>query len=117
MPHLVEFETSDGETVLVEAAGAMPPGQQLVSRGGAVVEKAELTFEEAVDRLRPVAATVISKLGAMAHGPNQITLEMSVSLSAKAGAILVSGDAEASLKIAMVWQRSSDGSDGSDERQ
>ena len=105
MSHVVEFTTDAGETVLVQVHDPPPPGPELASRGGTLVERAESSFEETMNRLRPVATTVVESLRSAAVPPDEIVVELGVKLSAKAGAIIASTDAEANLKVTLTWRR------------
>lgn len=105
MSYMVEFEVGEAESVFVEIAGDPPAGPELASRGGVLVEKAETSFAEAIDRLKPTLETIIDRIEGLARRPDDVTVELGVKLSAKAGAVIASTDAEANLKLALTWRR------------
>jgi len=105
MKHLVEFLLEDGSTVLVESD---EPEKGPVVRGIAaheITERAEQTFEAALETIRPIAAAIIAKLRNLADSPEQIGVEFGVKLGAKAGAFLASADTEATFKVTLTWKR------------
>jgi hypothetical protein len=62
MKHLVEFPLEDDSTVLVESD---EPEKGPVVRGitpHEVAEKAEQTFEAAIEKIRPIAAAIIAQI-------------------------------------------------------
>jgi len=105
MKHLVEFPLEDGSTVFVESD---EPDRGPVVRGIAahdIAEKAEQTFETALEKIRPIAAAIIAKLRDLTDSPEQIGVEFGVKLGAKAGAFLASADTEATFKVTLTWKR------------
>jgi hypothetical protein len=101
MKKLIEFNLNGGDTLVVEVDTSDQGGVTDAGRFGDIAEKAELTFEETLEKLRPLANGVISKLKDLS--PEKVVVEFGVKLSAKSGIILASADSEVNLKIAMEW--------------
>lgn len=109
MKKLIEYPLKDGNLVLIEVEEPERPanpamrGVQLPSHE--VVERASQNFEDALDKVKPAAAVLISKLKELKSPPDQIGLEFGIKFSAKAGAIIASADAEANFKVTLTWKR------------
>lgn len=107
MKRLVEFTLEDGSTVLVEADEPESRGGVTV-RGGSPVdltEKAEVGFEAAIGKIKPVATAFIQRVHELAVAPEQVGIEFGIKLGAKAGAFIASADAEATFKVTLTWKR------------
>jgi hypothetical protein len=107
MKRLVEFTLEDGSTILVESEETVSAGGPVV-RGGAtafVIEKAELGFEAALGKIKPVAAAFIAKVRDLADAPEEIGIEFGIKLGAKMGAVITGADAEATFKVTLNWKR------------
>jgi hypothetical protein len=102
---LIEFDSADGTTVVVEMDEPEGEGMVRASRPGEIAEKARQTFEEAVARIKPAANAIVTQLRELATAPDEIDVEFGIKLSVKAGAIIASTDAEANFKVAMRWKR------------
>ena len=105
MPDLVEFTLADGSAVVVEAEELHPAR---VTRGGrqdGVVEKADRTFEAAIERVGPASAVLVERLRSLADQPEEIEVEFGVKLNAEAGAIIARTSGEANFRIAVRWKR------------
>ena len=113
MKRLVEFPTEDGESIFVEVEDLAPVGG--ARRGlstSSVVERAQTSFEDALEKTRPIASGLIGKLREMGDAaavpPDDITVEFGLLLSAEAGAVLAAASATANFKVTMTWRKSSE---------
>ncbi|GAA3759085.1 hypothetical protein HDA32_003708 [Spinactinospora alkalitolerans] len=103
MAELIRFTTEDGGEILVTAPEAEPG---LVDAGaGAVISDATVTFEQALERVRHVSTAALRKLRKMPIGPDEITVQMGIVLSAEAGAIIAKSSVEGNLSIELTWRR------------
>jgi len=105
MKRLIEFPLEDGTTIMVEADE--PEAKGPVVRGAGpheMTEKAEQTFEAALDKIKPAAAALITKLRDFAQPPEQVGIEFGIKLGAKAGAFIASADTEANFKVTLTWK-------------
>jgi hypothetical protein len=110
MKRLVEFPSESGEPILVEVEDVGLAGE--TRRGlstSAVVERAQTSFEDALDRARPMASGLVRKLrdigDAAGNPPDEVQVEFGIVLSAAAGAVLASASAEANYKVTMTWKQ------------
>ena len=110
MKRLVEFPSDSGEPILVEVEDIGFGGE--TRRGlsaSAVVERAQTSFEDALDKVRPMASSLVGKLRAMgdaaADPPDEVQVEFGIVLSAEAGAVLAAASAGANYKVTMTWKR------------
>jgi Trypsin-co-occurring domain 1 len=107
MKRLVEFPMLDGASVLAEVEG--PERRAAPTRGFSaveVVEKAEHTFEAALDKIRPGAAVIIAKLRDIGEAPKEVEVEFGLKLSAEAGAVIASVATEANFRVKLTWKHS-----------
>ena len=110
MKRLVEFPSETGETVLVEVEDV---GLGSETRRGlspaAVVVRAQTSFEDALEKARPMASSLVGKLRAIGDAagnpPDEVQVEFGIVLNAEAGAILASASAGANYKVTMTWKR------------
>jgi NTP-dependent ternary system trypsin peptidase co-occuring protein len=110
MKRLVEFPSEGGETILVEVEEARLGGD--TRRGlspSAVVERAQTSFEDALDKARPMASSLVRKLrdigDSAGNTPDEVQVEFGIVLSAEAGAVLAAASAGANYKVTMTWRR------------
>ena len=108
MRRLVEFPMEDGTTILVEVDEPGMGGNTLRSgRAGDMIERAGVTYEQALSRIQPAAVGIIARLRQMPEPPTEIAVELGISLSAEAGAFLASASTQAHLKLTLTWISSS----------
>ncbi|MFE4373074.1 CU044_2847 family protein [Streptomyces sp. NPDC056835] len=77
-----------------------------VGRGGRSVARAERSFGQMLDTVRPVAESFVGRLRGMANSPDEITLEFGVSLSAEADVVIASTATAANFSVSLTWNRS-----------
>jgi hypothetical protein len=111
MKHLVEFPSESGEPILVEVEDVGLGGE--TRRGlstSAIVERAQTSFEDALEKARPMASSLVGKLHAIGDAagnpPDEVQVEFGIVLNAEAGAVLASASAGANYKVTMTWKRS-----------
>jgi len=107
MKRLVEFPLEDGGSILVEVEEAERPGMVPAATRSAkgVPEKAQQTFEAALEKVRPAAAVIIKKLRALHDQPDEVEVEFGLKMDAKAGAMLAAAGVEANYKVTLTWKR------------
>jgi hypothetical protein len=108
MKRLVEFPTEDGGSILVEVDDDLRIGSGPTMRGGAagmMIEKARISYEEALDKIQAAAGTIITKMRALPDSPDEIGVDFGIKLSADIGAILASTSVEAQFTLHLTWRR------------
>lgn len=105
MKQLIEFELEEGGSILVEVEASEETGMVQAKRGGEVVQRAQQTFEEAMDKVRPAAQAIIHKLRALHDPPDEIEVEFGLKMDAKAGALVAAAGVEANYKVTLTWKR------------
>jgi Trypsin-co-occurring domain 1 len=106
MKRLVEFPSDTGESILFEVEDVGLAGE--TRRGlstSAVVERAQTSFEDALEKARPMASSLVGKLRAIGDAagnpPDEVQVEFGIVLNAEAGAVLASASAGANYKVTM----------------
>lgn len=106
MKRLIEFPLEGGGSVVVEVDEPEAEGGVVrAARPGEVSERAQLSFEEALGKLRPAAESIIARLRALSDPPDQVGVEFGLKLSAGAGAVIASAAAEANYRVTLTWKR------------
>ena len=108
MKHLIAFPISSsegqepGELVILEVDEVSPPsGTERVARYDEILYQAKMSFETAVDHIKPVAEILLKKLTEIS--PNELTVEFGIKANAETGAIISSVSAEANFKVVLKW--------------
>lgn len=104
MAKLVEFPLADGSSIWVEVHEDELEGLAPASRRG-LSEQALKTFEDALEKVRPAAQTIIQKLRDLSDAPDEIEVEFGLKLSAEAGVIIAAGSVEANYRVTLTWKR------------
>lgn len=103
MARLVEFEMQDGGSIVVEVDESVA-GPELASTPGEIAGKAAQSFEQAAQRIKAIAGTVLSQVKEL--GPEAVSVELGIKFSAEAGAILAKTAGEGNCKITLSWKKS-----------
>lgn len=77
-----------------------------VGRGGRSVARAERSFGQMLDTVRPVAESFVERFRDLANAPDVITLEFGISLSAEADVVIASTATAANSSVSLTWNRS-----------
>ncbi|CAN7164140.1 CU044_2847 family protein [Terrabacter sp. LjRoot27] len=106
MGQLVEFAAADGEVVLVEVSSDLTrrPVTRGLGGGVDVVERANVSFEEAVGRVQPAVEGVVARLRALPEAPDEVHVEFGLNLHAEAGAFIASASTTANFTVALTWR-------------
>jgi Trypsin-co-occurring domain 1 len=101
---LVEFTLEDGSKFLVEVEEPEDTSLERVALpSGRMVAEAKQTFEEAIDNIKPVVASICNKFKDL--GPKEMEVKFGVKLSADAGAFLTSVGGEVTFEITVKWSK------------
>jgi hypothetical protein len=106
MKRFVEFPLEDGGTILVEVdEPESVRGTARVARDTKTIEKAKQTFESALDKIKPTANAVISKLRDLHDSPDEVTVEFGLKLNGEAGVVFAAASVEANYKVTLTWKK------------
>lgn len=106
MKKLVEFPLQDGTSILVEVEDNTDIGGVVrAARPGEVVERAQKTFEEAMDKVKPAAAAIIAKIRSLSDAPDEAEVQFGLKLSADAGAFVAAVGVEANYTVTLKWKK------------
>src|SRR6476646_8210167 len=108
MKHIVEFPMENGDVLLVEVDDPMGPAPGATLRGGhssEMLERAQMTYEQAVDKIKPAAESIVRHIRDIAEPPDVIGVEFGIKLNANIGAILASSSVEAQFTLKLTWNR------------
>jgi hypothetical protein len=107
MKRILEFPLQDKTgSILVEIEEAAPAqGVERVGRGERVLTQASQTFEEALDKIGPLASSVASRMQQITTSMEEVQVEFALKMSAEAGVVLAAGGVEANFKVALKWKR------------
>lgn len=103
---LVEFALEDGTAFLVEVEEPEDTStaiEKVALPSGKEIAKAQKTFSEAIDNIKPVVASLNNKFKDL--GPKEMEVKFGVKLSADAGAILTSVGGEVTFEVTVKWSK------------
>jgi hypothetical protein len=103
MADLISVSVQDNQSVLVEAS-ELDDGVVLAARPGAMAVSARESLDEMLTRIQPVVRSVGERLRSLPDGPQRISLEFGVKLSAEAGLVIAKATTEAHLVVTVEWQ-------------
>ncbi|RNL86463.1 CU044_2847 family protein [Halostreptopolyspora alba] len=110
MAEIVRFHNDHGASVLLETAGSSPVMRDVGGRD--VFRVADEKFETVIGRVRELSEQVARELSTMATAPDEITVELGVSVNAEAEVFIAKASAEGSLKVTMSWAKDGVGGSG-----
>jgi len=106
MKRLIEFPLADATFLLVEVDEPDSTDPLVrAARPSEVVTRAQQTFEEALEKVKPAASIIIQKLRSLHDSPDEIEVEFGLKLTAEAGAVVATAGVEANYKVTLKWQK------------
>lgn len=104
MAKLVEFDTGEGQTVLVEVEEVESDEIEPVSKSpGELAARARQTLSEALDDIAPMVRTLKRRLNALTDPADEVEVKFSVKLSGEIGAVVTKVGGEATYEITLKW--------------
>ncbi len=97
------FELADGGKVAVEVRSSPAEEERIAASRDEVVEETGRKFSDALRGVEAATKEILSGFAA-ALEPEELELEFGLKFSAKAGIVLASTDAEATLTMKAVWK-------------
>ena len=108
MKRLIEFPLEDGDLILVEVDVDEEVGGLVSTASDGrndVPVKATMTFEAAMEKVKPAAVAIVKKLKALSDPPDEMEVSFGLKLSADAGAVVASAGIEANYTVTLKWKR------------
>jgi len=106
MKRLIEFPLEDGSSIIIEVNEEDTEDSIVqAARPGEIAARASQTFEAALEKVRPAAGAVVSKLRSLKDTPDEISVEFGLKLNAEAGAVVAAAGVEANYKVTLKWQQ------------
>jgi hypothetical protein len=101
---LIEFSLKDGHRFLVEVEEPESTSVERISLpSGRMVAEAQQNFEDAIDKIKPVIASITNKFKELS--PEEMEIKFGIKLSADAGVILTSVGGEVNFEITVKWAK------------
>ncbi len=104
MSRMVEFKAGDSHFLVEVDEGELRRGAVRGARPSQVIDKASVSFEEAIRRTRPAIEGVVETLKGLTVAPNQVNVEFGLKFSAEGSAIVARAGTEANLRISLQWR-------------
>ncbi|BAY87688.1 hypothetical protein NIES267_72120 (plasmid) [Calothrix parasitica NIES-267] len=104
MKHIIEFPLDDGDSVLIEVDEAASTDDR-ISIGEQVSQTAQQSFESALEKVKPVADTIMSKVRNLNDPADEVEVQFGIKMSAELGAVIASGNAEVNYQINLKWKK------------
>lgn len=104
MKQWIEFPLEDGGSITVEVDVPERPGTVRAGVGEEVTQRAQQTFENALEKVRPAAQAIIKKLRTLHDSPDEIEIEFGLKMNTEAGVVIAAG-IEANYKVTFTWKR------------
>ena len=111
MANFVEFPLEGGGTILIEVVGDAKTQTGFTRAGVAdtvkdVAEKANQTFDAAMENVRKSSNLLVSKLRGLSEPPDEMEVVFSLKASGELGNIAVGkGGAEANYSVRLKWKK------------
>ncbi|WP_046471650.1 CU044_2847 family protein [Allosalinactinospora lopnorensis] len=105
MAEIVRFQNDQGTSVLVETAGSSPVMREVGGRD--VFRVADEKFEAILGKIRDLSDLVARELSELASEPDEIMVELGVSVNAEAEVFIAKASAEGSMKVTLSWGKGS----------
>ncbi len=105
---IVEFHLSDGTPFLMEIEKKTGEPKERVTRGGVNtdIEKSAQSFEQALDRVVPVAAAAFTRLKQGLTTPaSEVEIKFGLKMTAEAGVIFSSVGGEVNFEVTLTWKQ------------
>lgn len=108
MKKFVEFTLENGESIVAEVESKEQEGglEDVALDGKAAVEKAKQSFEYAMDKVKPIANAVFSRIyEGLTKPADEVGVEFAIKMNAEFGAVVADVGAEAQFRITLKWTR------------
>lgn len=103
MKRIIEFPLEDGSSVLIEVDESTEDDR--ISLGDRVVQTAQQTLESALERIKPVASAIMTKVQSLNEPADEVEVKFGIKMSAELGAVIAAGNAEVNYEITLKWNQ------------
>lgn len=104
MSEIIKFQLASGEFVYMDAEADATEELRPASRGKKVIATASETFEAALEQVKPAARAVVEAFREF-NEPDEIGLEFGIQFKSSVDAFVLTGEANATLKLSLKWKR------------
>lgn len=105
MRRLIEFTVPDGASLLVEVDEPEVAGPRPAGVGDRAIERATMSIDQAISKIRPLAESLLSELQGLTRRPDQVEVEFGIKLNASAGIVVANTAVEGNCKIKLSWKQ------------
>jgi Trypsin-co-occurring domain 1 len=101
---LITVDVGDGTNILVEVDQLS--SDEAIDIGIAdTVQKAKETLATSVEKMLPVATTIVNKLRSIPHTPDEIEVSFGFNLSSQTGAFIATCGVGANFHVVLKWEK------------
>lgn len=104
MKNIVEFPLENGNSIIVEVDEPAATDSR-IGLGDKVAKNAQQTFESALERVKPVANAIMTKVRSLNEPVDEVEVKFGLKMSAELGVIIASGNAEGNYEITLKWKQ------------
>jgi Trypsin-co-occurring domain 1 len=108
MVKIIELEIDENESIFVEVNEDTSYNESsglVAAAGEAGVQKARETFTKAMEKIKPIANTVLSKVKELNEPADEVQVKFGIKMSVKFGAVVTSGGGEANYEVTLKWNK------------
>jgi len=103
MKHIAQFQITDSDYVIIETVEEGRQGVVAAGRPGELVEKAQVSLEEALHHVLPALKRVTSTLRGLQ--PDEFEIEFGIKFNTQVGAMIAAVASEANLTVTVKWNK------------
>jgi len=105
MAYLIEVPVDGAHPIVMEIDDVGDGGIIRSARPGEVIGTAATSFDDALQRLQPMAQALIARLRDLAERPDGIGVEFGLKMTMDAGLVVAHTSGEANFKVTLQWNR------------
>jgi hypothetical protein len=105
MAFLIEVPLNGSASVVMEIDAEEDSAIVRSSRPGEIVATAAQSLDTALQRLKPMAETLVTRLRDVGERPDEIGIEFGLKMSMEAGLVVAHTSGEANFKVTLQWKR------------
>lgn len=105
MIKLIEFDLEDGQKIYIEdttQSNSKSGFQMAAEKSEKVIEKASMTFEKTVEKIKPAAIAVANAFKTIS--PDELEIGFGLKLTAAAGVVFSSISSDVTFEVKMTWK-------------